>query len=64
MKEYPKALVIPMVLFTDRTHWRKDVIRKLHTQLNDRLFFHFEYMFFKLFDFNARDYYNIDKPVS
>ena len=63
MEAHPHALVIPTVLFTDRTKWRKDVIRKLETKLNDRLFLHFEYMFFKLFDFNARDYYNINNPV-
>jgi len=63
MEAHPHALVIPIVLFTDRTKWRKDVLRKLETRLNDRLFLHFEYMFFKLFDFNARDYYNINNPV-
>jgi len=63
MEAHPHALVIPTVLFTDRTNWRKDVVRKLQTKLNDRLFLHFEYMFFKLFDFNARDYYNIKNPV-
>jgi predicted transposase YdaD len=63
MEFYPQALVIPTVLFTDRTNWRKDVVHKLETKLNDRLFLHFEYVFFKLFDFNARDYYNINNPV-
>ncbi|MCD4811462.1 DUF4351 domain-containing protein [bacterium] len=63
MESYPQALVIPTVLFTDRTNWRKDVIRKLETKLNNRLFLHFEYVFFKLFDFNARDYYNVNNPV-
>ena len=63
MEAHPQALVIPTVLFTDRTNWRKNVLRKLQTKLNDRLFLHFEYMFFKLFDFNARDYYNINNPV-
>ena len=63
MEAHPQALVIPIVLFTDRTKWRKDVLQKLETRLNDRLFLHFEYMFFKLFDFNARDYYNINNPV-
>ena len=63
MEAHPHALVIPTVLFTDRTNWRKDVVRKLQTKLNDRLFLHFEYVFFKLFDFNARDYYNINNPV-
>jgi len=63
MEAHPHALVIPIVLFTDRTKWRKDVVRKLQTKINDRLFLYFEYMFFKLFDFNARDYYNIKNPV-
>ncbi|MCK5509841.1 MAG: hypothetical protein KAI50_15110, partial [Desulfobacterales bacterium] len=63
MEAHPQALVIPTVLFTDRTKWRKDVLRKLQTKLNDRLFLYFEYVFFKLFDFNARDYYNINNPV-
>ncbi|RLC08242.1 MAG: hypothetical protein DRI57_24395 [Deltaproteobacteria bacterium] len=63
MEAYPKALVIPTVLFTDRTKWRKDVARHLETSLSDRLFLHFEYVFIKLFDFNARDYYNSSNPV-
>ncbi len=51
------------VLFTDRIKWRKTVLLELHTQINDRLFLHFEYVFHKLFDLNARDYYNMDNPV-
>ncbi len=63
MESHPDALVIPTVLFTDRTKWRKDILRNLETKLNDRLFLHFEYVFFKLFDFKACDYYNINNPV-
>ena len=63
MEAYPEALVVPTVLFTDRTEWRKTVPLELHTQINDRLFLHFEYVFHKLFDLNARDYYNVDNPV-
>ncbi|WP_035240303.1 hypothetical protein [Desulfobacter vibrioformis] len=63
MEAYPDALVVPTVLFTDRIKWRKTVLRELHTQINDRLFLHFEYVFHKLFDLNARDYYNMDNPV-
>ncbi|NWH04931.1 Rpn family recombination-promoting nuclease/putative transposase [Desulfobacter latus] len=63
MEAYPQALVIPTVLFTDEKRWRKSVLQHLHTQLNDRLFLHFEYVFHKLFDLNARDYYNINNPV-
>jgi predicted transposase YdaD len=63
MEAHPAALVVPTVLFTDRIKWRKTVPIELHTQINDRLFLHFEYVFHKLFDLNARDYYNMDNPV-
>jgi hypothetical protein len=63
MEAYPNAFVVPTVLFTDRKKWRKTVPIELHTQINDRLFLHFEYVFHKLFDLNARDYYNMDNPV-
>ncbi|MCD6184483.1 MAG: hypothetical protein J7K84_01635 [Deltaproteobacteria bacterium] len=63
MESHPNALVIPTVLFTDRTKWRKDVMRKLETKLKNQLFLHFEYLFYKLFDLNARDYYNVNNPV-
>lgn len=63
MEAHPDALVAPTVLFTDRKKWTKSVSTELHTQINDRVFLHFEYMFHKLFDLNARDYYNLDNPV-
>jgi len=63
MEAHPDALVIPTVLFTDRKKWHKTVELNLHAQLNDRLFLHFEYIFHKLFDLNARDYYNVNNPV-
>jgi hypothetical protein len=63
MEAHPEALVVPTVLFTDRIKWRKTVPLELHTQINERLFLHFEYVFHKLFDLNARDYYNVDNPV-
>ena len=63
MEAYPEATVVPAVLFTDRKKWRKSVPRHLHSKMKDRLFLHFEYVFVKLFDFKARDYYNIDNPV-
>ncbi|HKK91670.1 MAG TPA: hypothetical protein VJ936_09735 [Desulfobacteraceae bacterium] len=63
MEANPDALVIPTVLFTDRKKWRRSVPQQLHTQLNDRLFLHFEYIFHKLFDLKARDYYTINNPV-
>ncbi|MDM8515116.1 hypothetical protein QUF76_02865 [Desulfobacterales bacterium HSG16] len=63
MEAYPKALVVPTVLFTDRKKWRKDVMRRLETRFNDKVFLQFEYLFIKLFDLNARDYYHVPNPV-
>ncbi|MDY0222759.1 MAG: Rpn family recombination-promoting nuclease/putative transposase [Desulfobacterium sp.] len=63
MEAHPKALVIPTVLFTDRKKWQKSVLQQLHTKFNDRTFLHFEYIFHKLFDLNARDYYNVNNPL-
>jgi len=63
MEAHPKALVIPTVMFTDRRDWRKDVLRQLEAKFANRVFLHFEYVFVKLFDFNARDYFNVANPV-
>ncbi|MCP4111404.1 MAG: hypothetical protein GY749_38730 [Desulfobacteraceae bacterium] len=63
MEAHPNALVIPTVLFTDRVKWRKSVTQKLETKFDKKLFLHFEYVFVKPFDFNARDYYHIQNPV-
>ncbi len=63
MEANPRATVIPMVLFTDRKKWRKDVARGLESRFFDHLFLHFEYRFVKLFDFNARDFYNTRNPL-
>ncbi|MDM8539265.1 hypothetical protein QUF70_21125 [Desulfobacterales bacterium HSG17] len=64
MKElFPDALLIPTVLFTDRVKWRKDVDKELHSSFNNRTFLHFEYVKIKLFDYNARDYYNSNNPL-
>ena len=63
METNPEALVVPTVLFSDRKKWRKPALQHLHTELNNRVFLHFEYVFHKLFDLNARDYYNIENPV-
>jgi len=63
MEVHPEAVVIPTVLFTDRRKWRKDVPRQAETKFADRLFMHFEYVFVKLFDFNARDYFDVANPV-
>ncbi len=63
MEAHPQALVIPTVLFTDRSTWHKDVTRQLDTTFENRTFLHFEYVFVKLFDFNARDYYHVHNPI-
>jgi hypothetical protein len=63
MEAHPGAVVIPTVLFTDRKTWRKDVVRQIEILFNNRVFLHFEYVFIKLFDFHARDYYHIPNPV-
>jgi hypothetical protein len=63
MEKYPDALMIPTVLFTDRTRWRTDVQRQVSSKWGGKLFLHFEYIFLKLFDHNARDYYNHRNPL-
>ncbi|NJL58685.1 MAG: hypothetical protein HC887_02595 [Desulfobacteraceae bacterium] len=63
MESHPDATVIPTVLFTDRRKWRKDADRLLETEFNGRIYLHFEYMFVKLFEYNARDYYHSDNPL-
>ncbi len=60
---YPQALIIPTLLFTDRKKWQKDVARQLDFQFGTRTFLHFEYVFVKLFDLNARDYYHSSNPL-
>lgn len=63
MKQYPKTVVIPTVLFTDRTKWVKDVKRELNTLWGNRVLLHFEYIHIRLFDCHARDYYDYPNPV-
>ncbi len=60
---HPGALVVPAVLFTDRTRWRKDVKREIDFRLGRRVFLHFEYLFVKLFDYDARDYFHSKNPL-
>ena len=62
---YPKATVIPTVLFTDRRKWHKNkvILRHLNIEFGGRTFLHFEYVFVKLFDLNARDYYHSSNPL-
>jgi hypothetical protein len=57
------ALLVPVVLFTDRKRWRKDVKRQLDFRMGGRVFLHFEYLFVKLFDYDARDYFHSNNPL-
>jgi len=63
IEAYPKAAVVPTVLFTDRKRWRKDVAREVAMGFHDHAYLRFKYVFVKLFDFQARDYYRINNPV-
>jgi len=60
---HPQALVVPVVLFTDRTRWRNDVKRELDFWLGSRVFLRFEYLFVKLFDYDARDWFDSKNPL-
>ncbi|MCP4376395.1 MAG: hypothetical protein GY794_09505, partial [bacterium] len=63
MEAHPQAVVAPTVLFTNRKKWRKDVSRHIESVFHERTFLRFEYVFVKLFDFQARDYYRSSNPV-
>jgi len=63
METHPEAIVVPTVIFSDRRRWRKDVPRKLEARLGDRLLLHFNYIFLKLFDYNARDFFKTRNTV-
>jgi hypothetical protein len=63
MESCPEATVIPTVLFTKRQEWKKDVARRIGSRLGNRQFLHFEYQLIRLFDFQARDYYDHGNPI-
>ena len=63
MESHLDATIVPVVLFTRREKWKKDVTRSIASRLGDREFLHFEYQLIRLFDFNARDYYDYPNPV-
>jgi len=63
MEAYPEYTVIPTVLFTDRKEWKKDVVKFIESELFDRLFVHFEYLFIKLYQYKARDYFHVQNPL-
>jgi hypothetical protein len=50
-------------MFTDRTRWRTDVQRQLHSEWGGRQFLHFEYILVKLFDHNVLDHYHHRNPL-
>jgi len=50
-------------LFTDKKNWRKNVQKSIESKLFDRLFVHFEYMFIRLYEYNARDYFHLQNPM-
>ena len=52
---HPQALVVPVVLFTDRKRWRKNVKRQLDFRMGRRVFLCFEFLFVKLSDYDVRD---------
>ncbi len=63
MEAHPDAVVVPTVLFTESRNWHKDVLRQLESRIAGRTFVHFEYVYHKLFDLRARDYYAVRNPV-
>ncbi|HDR13973.1 MAG TPA: DUF4351 domain-containing protein [Desulfobacteraceae bacterium] len=63
MEGHPEATVVPLVLFTRRARWKKDVTRSIESRLGDREFLHFEYQLVRLFDYRATDYYDYPNPV-
>lgn len=63
MEAYPDYKIVPTVLFTDRKKWRKNVQTAIETKLFNRLFVHFEYVFIRLYEYNARDYFHIQNPL-
>jgi hypothetical protein len=42
MESHPEATVVPLVLFTRRARWKKDVARSIENRLGERVFVHFE----------------------
>ncbi len=63
LEQYPQALVLPAVIFTDRKKWRKEVARELNVSFGREQVLYFKYLFLKLFDYKARDYYDYNNPV-
>ena len=63
MEAHPDATVVPTVLFTDRKRWKKNVLRELKSEVDEQTFLYFQYIYCKLFDFNARDFYTVSNPV-
>ncbi len=63
IEEHPGVDILPAAIFTDRRKWRKPPEKKLHLEINNRLFLHFEYLLLHTFDFNALEYLKHPNPV-
>jgi len=63
MEAYKDYTVVPTVLFTDKKKWRKNVQTAIESKLLNRLFIHFEYVFIRLFEYNARDHFYVQNPL-
>jgi len=66
MEAHPDAVVIPTVLFTDRKKWRgeKDVTGELSSKFGKETFLYFRYVFIRLFEYQAKDYYDSPNPLA
>ncbi len=54
-----QANVLPqMALRLVQGNWRKDVLRQLESRLGERTFVYFKYLYHKLFDLRARDFFD------
>lgn len=63
MEQFPKAVVIPTVLFTSKKHWRKDIVRHIESRFGNRLFVHFEFQLVRIIDYRASDHYDTTNPL-
>ncbi len=63
IEAHSEAIVIPTVIFTDRRKWRKDVDLKVESVFLGETFLKFKYLQIRLFNYQARDYYQADNPL-
>jgi len=62
-EKYPDTPIIPIVVFGDATHWRKDVQREIQLKLFDQTWLYFTYSKVKIKDMRAADYLGCDNPI-